>query len=40
MHLRAHIMLHRGMRTTAEELLNYASKRLHTNALPDSIAIE
>ncbi len=39
-HLRARIMLHRNMRTDAEELLKYASKRLHASALPDSIAIE
>lgn len=39
-HLRAEILLHRNMHVTVEELLKYASKRLHADALPDSIAIE
>ncbi|AMP01852.1 alpha/beta hydrolase fold family protein [Collimonas arenae] len=39
-HLRAEVLLHHNMKVSVEELLKYASKRLHAEALPDSIAIE
>jgi len=39
-HLRAEVLLHHNMKVSVEELLKYASKRLHADALPDSIAIE
>lgn len=39
-HLRAYVLLHRNMSTTIEELLQYSAKRLHPNAVPDSITIE
>jgi long-chain acyl-CoA synthetase len=39
-HLRAQIMLHHNMKVGVEELLRYCAKRLHANALPDSIIIE
>lgn len=38
--LRAHLVLHRNMKITVEELLRYCSKRLHPSALPDSISLE
>lgn len=39
-HLRARIILHRNMRLTLDEVLEYCAKRLHAGALPDSIEIE
>jgi hypothetical protein len=39
-HLRAHVILHRNMTVTLEELLKYCSKRLHASAVPDSITLE
>ncbi|HEY8026441.1 MAG TPA: alpha/beta fold hydrolase [Burkholderiaceae bacterium] len=39
-HLRARVLLHRNMRITLDELLEYCAKRLHESALPDSIDIE
>lgn len=38
--LRAQVFLHRSMKTTAQELLEYCAKRLHARALPDSISVE
>ncbi len=38
-HLRAHVLLHRNMPISAEELLKYCAKRLHASALPDSIML-
>jgi long-chain acyl-CoA synthetase len=38
--LRARILLHRNIRVTIEEMLQYCSKRLHAAALPDSITID
>ncbi len=39
-HLRARVLLHRSMRISVDELLEYCAKRLHASALPDSIDIE
>ncbi|MGB7191979.1 MAG: alpha/beta fold hydrolase [Collimonas pratensis] len=39
-HLRAEVLLHHNMKLSVDDLLKYASKRLHADALPDSIAIE
>jgi long-chain acyl-CoA synthetase len=39
-HLRAEVLLHHNMKLGADDLLKYASKRLHASALPDSIAVE
>jgi long-chain acyl-CoA synthetase len=39
-HLRAEVLLHHNMELSVDDLLKYASKRLHAEALPDSIAIE
>jgi long-chain acyl-CoA synthetase len=39
-HLRARVILHRNMKLTLDELLEYCAKRLHASALPDSIEIE
>lgn len=39
-HLRAHVVLHRNMPITVEELFKYCSKRLHASALPDSITLD
>jgi long-chain acyl-CoA synthetase len=38
--LHATVLPHRNMSTTIEELLKYCSKRLHANALPDSITLD
>jgi long-chain acyl-CoA synthetase len=39
-HLRAHVLLHRNMSVSVEELLEYCAKRLHPSAVPDSITVE
>lgn len=39
-HLRARIKLHRNLATTEEELKKYCAKRLHPNALPDTITFD
>ena len=39
-HLRAHVVLHRNMKASVEELFGYCAKRLHRSALPDSISLE
>jgi len=40
MHLRAHVVLHRNIKISTDELRKYCAKRLHPSALPDSINIE
>ena len=39
-HLRARVKLHRNLAATEEELKKYCAKRLHPNALPDTITFE